>query len=133
LAAVLPRTRRLRKEALRQLRAQKAKVARIKKRLGLTEATRRYHAAADVDTHATRALLQITPTSMAGVLALLRYVAACEGEGDEILMCYMNDHRDLLGYEALVLTVCNTLAAMEEHFPKLAQPAGQVAMLEAAE
>ena len=42
------------------------------------------------DGEAIRVMLRTPPTTLAGVKALLRYVAECEEAGDDILATYMN-------------------------------------------
>jgi hypothetical protein len=92
------------------------------------ESKKRERAAWNADTEAIRALFSTVPATLAGVLALVRYVAECDAAGDDIWMVYMTDEDEPeYGYQTLFASV---LAALE----KLnAQPVGMAVPMRARE
>ncbi len=101
--------------ALKEIAAEEK--SRDKKRgAGLAEAKKRERAAGNGDAEAIRALFRTVPTTLAGVLALLRYVAECDAAGDDIWMgVYMTDEDEpVYGYQALFASV---IAALEKLIP----------------
>jgi hypothetical protein len=79
---------------------------------GLAEAKRRERAASSADAKAIRSLFSTVPTTLAGVLALVRYAAECDAAGDDIWMVYMTDEDEpVYGYQALFASV---IAALEK-------------------
>jgi hypothetical protein len=79
---------------------------------GLIEAKRRERAASNADAKAIRTLFSTVPTTLAGVLALMSYVAECDTAGGDIWMIYMTDEDEpVFGYQALLASV---IAALEK-------------------
>jgi hypothetical protein len=78
---------------------------------GLVETKWRERVAKNADAKAIRVLLSTVPTTLAGVLALVRYAAECDAAGDDIWMVYMTDEDEpVYGYQALFASV---IAALE--------------------
>jgi hypothetical protein len=62
----------------------------------------------DAESEVANELLQTSPTSIAGVLALLRYL---DEVGDDVLQTYSDD--DVIGYQAVIATLVKSMSAME--------------------
>jgi hypothetical protein len=79
---------------------------------GLPQVKWRERVARNADAKAIRTLFSTVPTTLAGVLALVRYVAECDAAGDDIWMVYMTDEDEpVYGYQALFASV---IAALEK-------------------
>lgn len=79
---------------------------------GFRRSNGRERVASKADAKAIRTLLTTVPTTLAGVLALVRYVAECDAAGDDIWMVYMTDEDEpVYGYQALFASV---VAALEK-------------------
>jgi hypothetical protein len=79
---------------------------------GLVQAKWRERVASNADAKAIRTLFSTVPTTLAGVLALVRYVEECDAAGDDIWMVYMTDEDEpVYGYQALFASV---IAALEK-------------------
>jgi hypothetical protein len=79
---------------------------------GLPQVKWRERVARNADAKAIRTLFSTVPTTLAGVLALVRYVADCDAAGDEIWSVYMTDEDEpVYGYQVLFESV---IAALEK-------------------